>query len=354
MKKFPTLYKQTSTGKVQTWTIAVKGADITTEFGLFDGKKQTVVETVREGKNIGKANATTPESQAALQAEQEYQGKLKKGYGLSVEVAESTKNQLAAVEPMLAYPIEKKEKYVVFPALAQPKLDGQRMIAVITNGKVKLWSRTQKPIEGHAHIVKELERLYTGTITLDGELYSHKFADDFNELMHLAKHGDGTELQYHVYDVVADGNYHERIAKLLTGEYVIKVKTLPVTSREDLDRLQGEFIADGYEGAMYRNPNAPYENKRSVSLLKVKTFEDAEFKIVGAKESVRAGVIGTFTVVTEDGVECGATPKASLAEKKQFWIDRNKYIGKMATVKFQGKTPDGSLRFPVFKCVREE
>jgi ATP-dependent DNA ligase len=358
---FKTLYKQTGTGKIQEWTISVKGNAVTTVYGLSDGKKQTVTDLVKEGTNAGRSNATTPDEQALLQAQQEFDAKLKKGYVLDPRQAEAKKNNLGAVEPMLAFPIEKKEKYAVFPALAQPKLDGLRCIAIIVDGEVSLFSRTQKPILTVPHIVAELEDLYKGkTITLDGELYNHALKDDFNEITHLAKrddvHEDSKQIQYHLYDVVGEGGWKARTSLLTTGKYIKLVKTISVGSREDLEAFQATCVEEGYEGCMYRNPEGDYENKRSPNLLKVKTFQDDEFKVVDVEEGSGRlmGAVGAFVLVTKTGQRFGAKPVGSLGLSQSFWKNRKSLIGKTGTVKFQNYTPDGIPRFPVFKAFRDE
>jgi len=366
MRKFKTLFKQTNTGKIQTWTIQVDGNAVTIEFGLSDGKKQTTTDIVKEGTNIGRSNATTPEEQAILQAQQEYDAKLKKGYVLDITKAEEKKNNLQAIEPMLAFPIEKKEKYVVFSALAQPKLDGFRCIAIIEDGKARLFSRTQKPIDTMPHIVAELEDVFRGqSIILDGELYNHELKDNFNEIAHLAKrddvHADSKKIEYHVYDVVAPGSYNNRMKALWTTlsgreQYIRSVETITVKCREELEDYQAKCVSLGYEGCIYRNPEGLYENKRSHNLLKVKTFQDDEFKIVGVEEGSGKlmGAVGAFILVTKNGAQFGAKPACTLAQSQEYWENRKGYIGKMGTVKFQALTPDGVPRFPVFKTVRGE
>ena len=365
MKTFSTLYKQTTIGKIQQWTVSVNGASVITDYGLTDGKKQTTTDVVKAGKNIGRANATTAESQARAQAQQNYDAKLKEGYVIDIAQAAGNKNTLQAVEPMLAHPIEKKEKYVVFPALAQPKLDGLRCIAIIKNGNVRLFSRSQKEYLTVPHIVVELETLYRNrSIILDGELYSHDLKDNFNTITHLVKrdgtHADHSKIGYHLYDIVAPGGYKDRTETLripgVDGRYCAVVTTVLVNSREELEIFQAECVAQGYEGCMYRNPDGEYEHKRSHNLLKVKTFQDAEFRIVGAEEGTGKlmGAIGAFVLITNKGVIFKSKPACTLEESTVYWRNRRHYIGKMGTVKFQNYTPDGAPRFPVFKCVREE
>ena len=63
-----TLYKKDSKGKVRQWDVSVSDSTITVSSGLLDGKKTSQV-TACKGKNIGKANETSPEEQALLEAQ---------------------------------------------------------------------------------------------------------------------------------------------------------------------------------------------------------------------------------------------------------------------------------------------
>lgn len=369
-KTYPTLYKQNSSGKIQQWEISVSGATVTTVYGLADGKLQTTVDIVKEGKNLGRANATTPDTQAEAETLSSYEGKLKEGYVSNKRLAASTKNTLGAVEPMLAHPIENKLKYVKFPALAQPKLDGARCLAIVENGKVKLFSRTQKEYTSVPHINEEIARIFKGflpsidrPLILDGELYNHKYKHDFNTIMSLIKredvHPDHKLVQYHIYDAVGPGNYDERtnsiFGQLHKATYLEEVETVTVDSQLDLEQYQAACVENGYEGCMYRNPEAAYEHKRSSGLLKVKSFKDDEFKIVDVEEGCGKlmGRVGAFYCELPDGRTFKAKPMGTLAFVKELWKNKKECLGKMATIKYQNLTPDGVPRFPVLKCIRD-
>ena len=362
---YDTLYKQTSKGAVQQWSVSVDGNKVTTVYGLVGGKLQTTDDIVKEGKNIGRSNETTPEEQAQLQAQQNFEAKLKEGYVTDQDVAATTKNTLEAVEPMLAHPIEKKQKYVVFPGLAQPKLDGLRCVAIMKKGKVKLFSRTQKRYVTVPHIVEEIESVFKayGDIILDGELYNHKFKKNFNKITEIIKrddvHPQHKLVQFHIYDAVAPGGYVERTAFLTTElegrDFLHAVETVEVKDQADLDDYQAKCVAAGYEGAMYRNPSSPYEHKRSSGLLKVKSFLDDEFVIVDVEEGSGKlmGRVGAFFCELPGGKIFKAKPMGTLEHVKELWENKNQCIGKLATVKFQNYTPDGVPRFPVLKCIRD-
>jgi bifunctional non-homologous end joining protein LigD len=55
--------------------------------------------------------------------------------------------------------------------LYEPKLDGVRVLAHVTGGKVRLWSRNRKPVEGgYPELVAALETATRGDAVLDGEI----------------------------------------------------------------------------------------------------------------------------------------------------------------------------------------
>jgi DNA ligase-1 len=71
-----------------------------------------------------------------------------------------------------------------------------------------------------------------------------------------------------------------------------RIKSVPWTqanSASDVDRLESEWLEQGYEGVMIRDPRAPYKHGRSGKkgpLLKVKRFIDFEARIVGCFEKM--------------------------------------------------------------------
>lgn len=370
------LYKQNSTGKIQCWQVWVdKGNHVTTEYGQVDGQLMTTLDVIK-GKNTGKANETTDEQQARLKAEQLFEKKTKEGYVRSIEVAKQNTNNLQGVPPMLAFPSKDKMEHVVFPAVFQPKLDGMRCIAVITqNGDVKLYSRTQKQIMTLPHIEFELREMFTGVdIILDGELYNHDLKDDFNRIMSLIKrdttHPEASDyIQYHVYDRIdleEGSSWIDRFGFIepIIRNYGFSVKLVEsVVVEQPEGHLEDEFkkyftmfTKAGYEGAMYRNALAPYETKRSTTLLKIKSMLDEEFEIVGVLEGngKLRGKAGSFVLKTWDGKEFKAKLKGELDALEEYFVNFDKYRGKMLTVQYQNLTPDGIPRFPVGLRIRTE
>jgi len=392
---FPTLYKKTNTGAIQYWKtwvdihypmdevsagILVPDGPavgiVRTEFGQRGtDKPQITSDVVEEGKNLGRKNQTTAVQQAMLQAQQQYEKKLKSGYTYDIDLAESTDNILDGVKPMLAHVYEDHPKKIKWPAYAQPKLDGMRCIAVIKDGDVKLFTRTQKPIHTVPHIVAALESKFSkmhGEWILDGELYNHELKDDFNKLMSILKrdevHPEHTKAQYHVYDIVIEGRGFDARSDLLALAFSTEwprlvgtdwpihlVDTVAVPNEEELQKYLAESLSQGYEGVMYRNPESHYEGKRSHGLLKVKTFKDDEFEVVDVEEGngKLMGKAGAIWCLTHEGKPFKAKMKGTLDSLTDFLVNKQNYIGKKLTVKYQNYTPDKIPRFPVGIRFRE-
>lgn len=369
MKKFPILYKKTSTGKIQTWEVWVEGSTMHSQSGQLEGKKVKSEDTIKEGKNIGKKNETTPEEQALLEAESRWKQKKKKGYVESLDDAgEGKVSDLVegGYLPTLAKSYDKDSKHIVFPCAAQPKLDG---IRATYTGKDKLWTRTRKEILGVPHIGKFLSKNCMFKM-LDGELYNHYYKDDFETITHIVKQTkklaeDYDLVEYHVYDIPSDKPFHERMEDMKTLKKIadkivspIKVvETVICKNEEELMAFKDKCLEEGYEGAMVRNLDAPYEYKRSKHLQKLKVFEDAEFEIVGVTEGrgKLSGHAGSFICRTEEGEEFQAKLKGKLSDLRQYYTDFDSYKGRLLTVQFQGRTNKNNVpRFPVGLRIRED
>jgi len=389
--RFPTLYKTTSTGKIQTWTIGVEGypyghhdhmeldpADIVTTYGLLDGKQQEARETISEGKNIGKVNETTPFEQATAEAQSQWEKKVKKGYVQTLEDAADKKVDSAyvagGIDPMLAHTHEKQSAKIVYPAFVQPKLDGHRCIAIYADGVCTLWSRTRKLITGVPHIARAVEALLEGIdfnqpIILDGELYNHDYKDRFEQLTSFIRQETpkpGHEVvQLWIYDIVTEGTFAQRNAMLdllrqkdedlLLRDTLVFVDSYNVDDEQEMSDTFGVFLSEGFEGLMIRNANGKYKHGRSYDLQKVKTFDDAEFKVVGVEEG-RGKMAGKAMFVCDSGN--GETFRVKMVGNldalADYLVDPSRWIGQQLTVKYQGMSAYGQPRFPVALRFRED
>lgn len=377
MNNFPVLYKKSSQGKIELWGVEVEDMGdgtcrVLSTYGEVGGKMQTTFDTIREGKNIGKKNETTVIQQAISDAKGKWEKKKKKGYVESQLDAEKGKVDAlieGGIEPMLAQTFEKHADKMVYPCLAQPKLDGIRCIAIKKGQNVTLWSRTRKRITSCPHIEKSIAFHFARfeNLILDGELYNHDLKNDFEKIVSAVRKEDPSpeaeKVQYHIYDVVLDGTNLQRARWLSLNslwsdrEPLRVVKTEGIRTEADISTLFKEYRKAGYEGLMLRNNHAPYENKRSYNLQKVKEFDDAEFEIVGVVEGKGKlqGLLGAFLCKTQEGTEFEVKMTGNQEETKKFLNDQSLWKGKLLTVQYQGLTGKNKVpRFPVGLRLREE
>jgi DNA ligase-1 len=110
--------------------------------------------------------------------------------------------------------------------------------------------------------------------------------------------------------------------------------------------LYGEYVDKGFEGQMLRL-DKKYENKRSKSLMKHKSFIDEEYIIKGIVEGEgnRTGTAGYFVFETADGKPFKSNVKGTWDETAEMLKNKKKLIGKQATIKYFNLTPDGIPRF---------
>src|SRR6056297_2142064 len=128
MNVLPTLYKRSSSGKIQQWTIYTVDDTFYVEHGQKDGKIVKSKSTTCKPKNTGKANATTAEEQALKEAQAKWQKQLDKGYCKSVDAIDNVKLFVAMKAD--AFKDRKKEydEQISKGLWSQPKLDGIRGI----------------------------------------------------------------------------------------------------------------------------------------------------------------------------------------------------------------------------------
>jgi DNA ligase 1 len=361
-KQLPLIYKKTQTGATQTWQIIVKDNTFYTIEGQLNGALTQSKPTICEGKNIGRANETSPEEQAIKEAQAKWDKKIEKGYTENVKDINTSKRFF---EPMLAHKYLDYKDNVTFPMLVSPKIDGCRMIAKADG----LWTRNGKPYNSCPHITTILKPIFDKhpNWVIDGEIYSHDVP--FEKVVSLVKRTKPDEqdlidseklIQYWIFDGIVDDKtlgFEERfkllkdeIAKLIGKSKSIKfVDAKEIKSAEELESSHDKFVADGFEGAMIRIIGSPYENKRSKNLLKYKKFLDEEFEIVSIDEGrgSRSGMAGMITLKMKNGKTFGAGIRGGEEYYKELLKDKKKYIGKLATIRYQNLSEEGIPRFPI-------
>jgi DNA ligase-1 len=340
--------------------------------GEDGGKDQEFRKEVTSGKNIGKKNETTKLQQAQSEAKSMWTKQLEAGCVTDKNSLDEKVNIL----PMLANKWEERHKHVSEPFYVQPKLDGVRMLLGKYNGKFLMLSRTGKEVKHMDHIGNEVKGLLKEGEFLDGENYSpNKTFEEITGLCRtsLQSSADGKDLggiKFFVFDKfnlnsqnetfeIRQNNLKKFFSKKFKNLEMVETKILH--SKKFIEAEHDKYVSQGYEGIMIRDRQGVYGlAERSNKLLKFKKFQTEEYEIVGANEGTGKDA-GTVVWVCKRGgpeskglnPEFAVRPTGSLAQRKQWFRNRDQYIGRLLTVKFQNLTEYGFPRFPVGLGIRD-
>ena len=394
-----TLYKRDKKGKVRAWTIEHDAVSYWTISGIHpDGKMTKTAPTFVEQKNVGKANETSLEQQVELEVKSKIQYQIDHGFTYEIP----TEEREFAVSLADKYVDRLEKGKLEFPYVVEPKLDGVRCYIKLVDGKVTMWSRGNKEFKSVPHLAEnrfiiEFFKKYPDAI-LDGELYNHALKNDFNKIVSLVKKTKPTAadleeskkiVEYHCFDSYypsePDLNYVQR--KVNVGEVISDIRGTDVLFKETyvsceevkivgllfiqqkanneygwwLNVVQTEEKVDeylenqlklGYEGIMLKKYDVPYFFGRSFDMLKYKRFKDAEFKIVDIEDGKgnKKGKATAVICVDDNGTEFKAGVTGTEEFAAEMFANKETYIGKIATIKYQELTPvkDGKGGVPRF------
>ena len=293
-----------------------------------------------------------------------------KGENLSGAASVDTVNTVAIADKKAKFELLKLSEYKgqnVGGWLASEKLDGVR---AYWNGR-NLLSRNGKiiatPGGWSAHFPP---------FALDGELYTARGEFEKIQSIVMDKMPSATawsEIKFHVFDVPeASGGLLKRLSELekfilqnpQAGQNLKIIKQIKVKDNAEFEAFAEAVIAKGGEGAVVREPNAPYERKRSKNALKYKKFKDAECEVVAVNKGSGKyeKFVGSLTCKAlggKDDKERAGEPKEGTTFKIGSGLsDKNRQdppkIGSIITYKFQNLTANGKPRFPIFLRVRED
>lgn len=169
------------------------------------------------------------------------------------------------------------------------------------------------------------------------------------------------ELEYWIYDLAVPGLKFEDRLELLNEmhEYIDGQKIRILEHKEtgswaQISTLHDKWVKEGYEGLVARKPDKFYEfGKRNSTMIKVKLYQDAEFKIIDYKDGLRDEDF-CFICETKEGKPFAAKPIGT-RELREYYLDNiDGLIDKMATIKFFEMSKDGIPLQPIFKSIRED
>ena len=290
---------------------------------------------------------------------------------------------------------EANAKKVAGRKMLDIKLDGVRLLTIVDKEArtVTQYTRNGKQNDNFPHIRSAFESLFEElpcSMVFDGEITSKTFQTLMTQV-NRSKKVDTADTKLALFDMLPLADFKAGKCKMkqsdrhtalcgtigmmvtLSGEvYVVPKMTVDLDTPEGktaFKEFNREAIEAGYEGIMVKDPDAPYETKRTFSWLKIKPFIEVTLKIVGHYEGEGdfVGMLGGFEMEGEDEgrkikVNCGGG--YSVKEREEIWAEivknPTKYHGFLGEVRadcftqerHQIGTDEYSLRFPRWKGFR--
>lgn len=292
------------------------------------------------------------------------------------------KYSIPVFECQLAHDSSNHESKVAGRKLIEVKLDGVRVITIVyPSGRVDQFSRNGKELVNFEHIKSQLSEVGKGfdiPYVLDGEVMSSSFQDLMKQV-HRKDNVNASDAILYLFDIMPLHDFQIGFSNLLQTErsgmlqswYELEQENLPnvrVLEHElvDLDTDAGrklfreinqEAIDGGYEGIMIKDPDAPYECKRTHHWLKLKPFIEVSLEVKELEEGTgrNAGRLGALVC---EGVDLDKTIRVNVGsgftdtDRDEFWRSGNQVVGQIVEVRADAITQnqDGtfSLRFPRF------
>ena len=292
---------------------------------------------------------------------------------LKCKISDSTINE-AFPDLIPTFDVALAEKYPDFANKVTPdwlwsrKLDGVRLIVQKRGDEVTYQSREGKHFTTLGELTEQI-RAIEGDIVLDGEICVMKDGnEDFIGVVGAVKKKRHTikDPKFFVFDILTVEEFDSRKSDVILTD---RLDRLEFSGK--IEKLEQQTIGEGelfdypdtWEGLILRK-NCNYEGKRTANMLKVKKFFDDEYVVddleIGDFQITEDGkekIIETVTRIsfTHKGEKVGAGSGFSLDQRREYYDDHSKIIGKVVTIKHFGESTnrDGkvSLRFPTIKVV---
>lgn len=190
---------------------------------------------------------------------------------------------------------------------------------------------------------------------MDGELWTGrgKFEQTVSTVRSQApRDAAWREVRFMVFDLPEQpGTFTQRLAALrqllplTTAPWLVAVPQQRATTHEDLQALLERTARGGGEGLMLHRGSAIYRAGRSGDLLKVKSFDDADARVVAYVEGKgrHAGRMGALLVEMPDGRRFKLGTGFSDAQRRS-----PPAVGSWISYRYNGSTGNGLPRFARF------
>jgi ATP-dependent DNA ligase len=285
---------------------------------------------------------------------------------------------------------------VVWPAIAQLKMDGMRFNAIVQNGKVEFRSRNGKAINIPDPSIeapfRHMAEFYGIDMVFDGELVvvdeAGKILDrkTGNGILNKAVKGtmsvaEAVMVRATLWDAITLNAfqagvereaYKHRLGKLCNcisdlkntrahvGHYVDLVHSQQVQTQAEAEKVFQQFLSDGQEGIILKTRDGIWENKRSKGLIKFKGELECDLRVVDWEEGTGKNRGRLGALVLESG--CGTirvNVGTGFSDTNRDNFTAANSIGRIVAIKYNARIADKnsdtqSLFLPVFVEFRDD
>ena len=408
---YDTLYAMGIDKTILVWKVRVHNAGqcsvIISEAGNLNGILTPTNKTISNGKNYGKANATTHYTQALKEADAIWAKKIQKGYKslamlelnsdvtdefvLRTKLSSNKTDASGQLKPMLCKPFEYGK--IAYPRIRQPKINGCRAFIKMIELNHGLFGMEQRVgitskdglllniphIEQNPIIVRLLNELtfncgYDKPI-LDCEIYKEGYT---SPEISGASRNPNNPLNKLLYPIILDiavenvpQQFRLKVLKYsftnisettYTNDYIVyngdmlaRVDNAYLYSDEETREWRDKYIEAGFEGIVIRDPIAYYGfGQRPNTIHKYKAVMDAEFRILDIIPQAKRNNLPQFIFMNDinnDTFELIGSGKHS--KQEQYLINKDLYIGEYATVEYRERTKTGLPNHCTFIGIRK-
>ena len=296
------------------------------------------------------------------------------------------KNLIPDYPVMLATQFDQKlaDKWK-FPSVVQNKFDGLRVNVIVRGEKVEFRTRNGKLInllgEMDAEFIKlsnDLPMVYDGELLVSDGRNGVLPRKEGNGILNKAQKGtitqeDAERVIVKFWDAIpyphfvtgySDLEYKNRmvflfpIAKLKTNRIAV-AETHVVENMEDVQKHYQAALAAGEEGIILKDMDAPWENKRSKSLMKFKAELECDLKCVEWVEGTGKyeGMLGALVLESADK-KVNVSVGSGFNDKQRKTLKKKDCVGKVVAVKYNALIENvkgaKSLFLPIFIELRED
>ena len=286
--------------------------------------------------------------------------------------------------PMLAKVLKDDKPFVKKSFIGQWKINGVRCIIGAIDTKdifkpvsLRYWSREgtewTKKLSWMDDVILPyinsdlLDAMIEEGACLDGELYiPGQTVNNINSFVKNVNLPQHKLLQYWCYDVLIENmpttirnnirindikkicyDYNDITEHLNNKSQLVLLPNINTDCFDTATRFRDKFISLGFEGLILRDPNAEYQfGKRNSAMFKYKRVDDGKFKIVDiVPEGVRKDLCKLVLQndINDNQFEC--TINASHAYQEMILKEKDKYIGKYASVEFRERSGVNKVPF---------